>query len=56
MVLVKARGGVIYDRFHYPIGLRIGGNLPQEIALSILAEVILVMRGGKPGHMRRDWS
>jgi len=53
---IKSRGGVIDDRLYCPIGLKIGKNLPQEIALSILAEVVLVMRNGKPEHMRRDWS
>ena len=53
---IKKRGGVIDDRLYCPIGLKIGKNLPQEIALSIMAEVVLVMKGGKPEHMRRDWS
>jgi len=53
---IKKEGGVIDDRLYCPVGLRIGRNLPQEIALSILAEIVLVMRGGKLEHMRRDWS
>lgn len=53
---IKKRGGVIDNRLYCPIGLRIGRNLPQEIALSVMSEVILVMRGGRLEHMRRDWS
>ncbi|HWQ66471.1 MAG TPA: XdhC/CoxI family protein [Methanospirillum sp.] len=53
---IKQRGGVIDKRLYCPIGLRIGRNLPPEIALSIMAEVILVMRGGSLEHRRLDWS
>jgi xanthine dehydrogenase accessory factor len=35
-------------RVHGPIGLNIGGNTPEEMAISILAEVIAV-RNGRPG-------
>jgi xanthine dehydrogenase accessory factor len=53
---IQRNGGIIDDRLYCPIGLRIGRNLPQEIALSVLAEVILLMRGGKLEHMRINWS
>ncbi len=53
---IRHRGGVIDERLHCPIGLRIGRNLPQEIALSVLAEVLLLARGGSHEHMRIDWS
>lgn len=33
-------------RVHAPIGLDIGAQTPEEIALAILAEIILVRRGG----------
>ena len=53
---IKQKGLVIDKRLHCPIGLRIGRNLPQEIALSVIAEVILLMRGGKLEHMKINWS
>lgn len=53
---IRGRGGEIDQRLYCPIGLKIGRNLPQEIALSVLAEVILVCHGGSLEHMRRDWS
>ncbi len=39
------------SRVHAPIGLDLGGSTPQEIALSILAEIVAVRRGGS-GRMR----
>lgn len=40
-----ARG--ILEKVHTPIGLAIGAETPEEIAISILAEIIKVQRGGK---------
>ena len=53
---IRQRGGIIDNRIYCPIGLRIGRNLPPEIALSIMAEVLLIIRGGTLEHMRIDWS
>ena len=39
-------------RLHAPIGLRLGDKTPGEIALSILAEVVLVKSGGALAHSR----
>lgn len=53
---IKQQGGVIDKRLYCPVGIRIGRNLPQEVALSIMTEVILLMRGGSLEHMRIDWT
>ena len=37
----------VIQRVHAPIGLDINAETPEEIALSILAEIIKVRRGGK---------
>jgi len=53
---IRGRDGLIDQRLYCPVGLKIGRNQPQEIALSILAEITLVCRGGRLEHMRRDWG
>ncbi|MDA0815122.1 MAG: XdhC/CoxI family protein [Chloroflexi bacterium] len=41
------------DAVSTPIGLDIEAETPEEIAISILAEIIMVRRGGQGGRMRR---
>lgn len=36
------------DRIHGPVGLNLGGKSPEEIALSIVAEIIAVKNGKDP--------
>jgi xanthine dehydrogenase accessory factor len=45
---LKAAGVAVeaLRRVHAPIGLDIGAQTPEEIALAILAEIVLVRRGG----------
>jgi len=40
------------DRVFAPIGLDIASGIPAEIAVSILAEILLVKNGGEPAHKR----
>jgi xanthine dehydrogenase accessory factor len=46
--------GIPYERLQQvraPIGLDIGGLTPEELAVSIMSEIIMVRRGGKGGSM-----
>lgn len=45
-------GAEALARVHAPIGLDLGAETPMEIALSILAEVLQVLRGRPGGHLR----
>ena len=48
------------DAVSTPIGLDLGAETPEEIALSILSEIVMLRRGGRGGRMREqrapiDW-
>jgi xanthine dehydrogenase accessory factor len=49
---LKSRGIALDNRVYSPVGLCIGRNLPQDIALSILSEIMLLMEGGSLKHFR----
>ena len=40
------------ERVHAPVGLDLGARSPEEIALSILAEIVKVRRGGAGAELR----
>lgn len=41
-------------RFHSPIGLELHAETPEEIAVSIMAEIIMLRHGGSGGRMAAD--
>jgi len=45
-LLASGRSEEELARVFAPVGLRIGGQTPAEIALSIMAEIALVQHGG----------
>jgi xanthine dehydrogenase accessory factor len=42
------------ERIHSPIGLGIGAETPEEIAVSILAQIIMLREGGSGKPMRES--
>jgi xanthine dehydrogenase accessory factor len=40
------------DRVYGPIGLDLGGDGPEQVALSIVSEILSVRAGRTPGHLR----
>jgi xanthine dehydrogenase accessory factor len=42
------------DQVYAPIGLDLGAQTPEEIALSIMAEIVAVRRGAPAGFMRSE--
>jgi xanthine dehydrogenase accessory factor len=52
---LRKRGVLLDKRVYAPVGLKIGRNLPQDIALAVLSEIRLIMEGGALEHFRIDW-
>lgn len=54
--LERLRGKGVTDeeieRLHSPIGLNIGGSSPEEMAISIIAEIIAVRNGRDGGYLK----
>ena len=52
---IRSRGTEVDGRLYSPVGLKIGSHLPEEIALSIMAEIMLLSGGGSGEHYRIRW-
>ena len=52
---IRSRGGNVDERVYSPIGLKIANRLPGQIALGILAQIILLINKGSPEHFRIPW-
>jgi len=52
---IKSRGGKIDERVFSPVGLKIANNLPEQIALGIMAQIIMLINKGSPEHYRIPW-
>ena len=51
---LKAKGvkAEVLAKVYAPIGLDIGSDSPAEIAVSVLAEILQVLRKAKGGHLK----
>lgn len=52
---IRSRGEHIDDRVYSPVGLKIANNLPEQIALAIMAQIIMLINKGTPDHFRFPW-
>lgn len=49
-------GGLDFQNLYAPVGLDLGGNTPDEIALSILSEIQALKHGKETKHLRLDYG
>ena len=53
-LLDKGVGREKLQRVYAPIGIKIGGETPQEVAFSMMAEILLIKNNGSLVHMKKD--
>lgn len=53
-LLAAGHGQERVDQIHMPIGIRLGGDEPQEIAVSILAQIVQVKNAQDPAGMSQE--
>jgi len=49
---VEKGWSTVDDRIYSPVGLELGDSSPEEIGISILAEILKLKSGGSGEHMR----
>jgi xanthine dehydrogenase accessory factor len=54
LLLADGLSEAALERFHSPIGLELSAESPEEIAVSILAEIMLLSRGGTGERMAAE--
>ena len=42
----------LLDRIHAPVGLDVGAETPEEIAISVAAELVMLRRGGTGASLK----
>ena len=52
-LLQKGYGPETFDRLYAPIGLEIGSETPEEIAVSVIAELIAILKGVHQRHEKQ---
>ncbi|MFH0921194.1 MAG: XdhC/CoxI family protein [Fibrobacterota bacterium] len=52
---IRSRGGRVDERVYSPVGLKIASNLPEQIALGIIAQIVCLINKGNPEHFRFPW-
>ncbi|MEM2819476.1 MAG: XdhC family protein, partial [Nitrososphaerota archaeon] len=45
------RVGDLKERLYMPVGIDIGADTPEEIAVAIMAEIVKVLKGGTMKHL-----
>jgi xanthine dehydrogenase accessory factor len=53
-LLESGLGDELLERVHSPIGLELNAETPEEIAVSIMAEILMLRRGGDGKPMRME--
>ena len=50
--VLRELGAEENDRVFGPVGLDLGADGPEQIAVSVVAELLALLSGREPGHLR----